>query len=61
VWQKANEIKGFLKKFSARLLLKRVAKTNKKASISATRKSNSVIQPRASDERQNTDNTTQNW
>jgi hypothetical protein len=44
VWQKANEIKGFLKKFSARLLLKLVAKTNKKASISATRKTNGCVQ-----------------
>jgi hypothetical protein len=38
VWQKANEIKGFLKKFSAKLLSKLVAETEGKAFISATRK-----------------------
>jgi hypothetical protein len=44
VWQKANEINGFLKKFSAMLPLKLVAKTNEKAPISATRKTNGCVQ-----------------
>jgi hypothetical protein len=44
VWQKANEIKGFLKKFLSMRASKLVAKTNGNSDVSATRKTNLRVQ-----------------